>query len=184
MIQSIRPHIRRLDTSIFQAIAQLPRWLQGPMTAITFFGEPLVIIGLFIVLAIMIYQTKNFILLASLTVALLGLVINTSAKLFFARIRPDSPYVRKMWPHSYSFPSGHACGAMVMYGYISMLLWYSFGAEIGITSIIIASILIFLVGISRLYLEAHYGSDVIVGWLVGLATLLIIWLWVKPVALF
>ncbi len=180
----MRPMIRQFDAYIAAQIKRMPRWLQWPMTIITFFGEPVVIIGLFIVLAIMIYQSRNFVLLASLTAALLGLVINTSAKLFFARIRPDSPYVRKMWPHSYSFPSGHACGAMVMYGYISMLLWYSFGSTIGLLAICIASILIFLIGISRLYLEAHFASDVVVGWLVGLATLMIIWLWVKPVALF
>ena len=94
-----------------------------------------------------------------------GLMIEVGLKQLFAKSRPE------LWPrliseHSYSFPSGHAVGAVVLYGGLAYLLtqrWpYQATWIYGITTILIGAI-----GFSRLYLGVHWPTDVIAGYLVG-----------------
>ena len=70
----------------------------------------------------------------------------------------------------YSFPSGHSTNAGAVYG----------GLAVGLkkkTVTILALIAIFLTGISRVIGGAHYPTDVLVGWILGIAAALIIrWL--------
>lgn len=75
--------------------------------------------------------------------------------------RPPSPPVTHLWTEtSPSFISGHATTAMAVWGTLASLvqrLWFW----------LIAGILIFGIGFSRLYLGVHYPLDVVAGWLMG-----------------
>lgn len=73
----------------------------------------------------------------------------------------------------YSFPSGHAMGSMILYGFIAYLVVRS--ALKKKTKIILTAALLLLaslVAVSRVYLSAHYPSDVVAGQAGGLAWLL------------
>ena len=94
-----------------------------------------------------------------------GAVLSTKLKVFFGKPRPD------LWPQiitetSYSFPSGHALGSMVIYGFSTYLLAQRFPQRhrliYGLAVLLIGSI-----GLSRLYLGVHWPTDVLAGYGIG-----------------
>jgi membrane protein DedA with SNARE-associated domain/membrane-associated phospholipid phosphatase len=90
-------------------------------------------------------------------------------KLLFHRPRPTSQLVTVQ---GYSFPSGHAFTAMIVYGflvYIVRKLTKSETLRFLISSLSILSI--FVVGISRIYLNVHWLTDVLGGYASGFAWL-------------
>jgi undecaprenyl-diphosphatase len=93
--------------------------------------------------------------------------LNYVLKLAYHRVRPGSAaeYLERM---SWSFPSGHAMAALVIYGLLAFfVLEHVQGraaryAIVGSTMLVVAAI-----GLSRLYLGVHYVSDVTAGFLAG-----------------
>jgi membrane-associated phospholipid phosphatase len=88
--------------------------------------------------------------------------------LTFARPRP------LLWPRliqetSYGFPSGHALGSIVLYGFLAYLLVRRYPGQ-GRSIYGMAAGLIGAIGFSRLYLGVHYPTDILAGYAVG-------WLW-------
>jgi membrane-associated phospholipid phosphatase len=100
-------------------------------------------------------------------VSALGIeTLNAVLKLLFHRQRPEFAYVHL---DTYSFPSGHATGATAIYGVVIYLLVRDRLTSSRIMAAVGFAALIVLVGFSRLYLEAHYLSDVLAGCSLGAA---------------
>jgi membrane-associated phospholipid phosphatase len=106
-------------------------------------------------------------------------VVNALLKLVFHRPRPELAFVHL---DTYSFPSGHAAASSATFATMAYLLarrHYSTAARIWIGVGAVAAIA--LVGFSRLYLGAHYLSDVLAGISFGIAwaasSLLVYTLW-------
>lgn len=94
-------------------------------------------------------------------------------KQFFGRDRPN--VIEAFDGIGYSFPSGHATGAMAFYGFLIFLVIISQQKRVvKITLSIIFSFIIVNVMMSRVFLHVHYFTDVIAG-----ATLSFIWLGVS-----
>lgn len=89
-----------------------------------------------------------------------GMTLNVILKDVYERARPhfDDPWVTLS---SYSFPSGHTAGATLFYGVLAAFVvsrlhdWHA-----RIACVIIAVLLVVIVAFSRMYLGAHYLSDV------------------------
>jgi undecaprenyl-diphosphatase len=100
-------------------------------------------------------------------VSALGIeIVNAVLKLLFHRQRPEFAYVHL---DTYSFPSGHATGATAIYGVVIYLLVRDRVTSTRIMAAVGFAALIVLVAFSRLYLEAHYLSDVLAGCSLGAA---------------
>ena len=102
-----------------------------------------------------------------------GMLLNVLLKYTFQRARPhfDEPLLSLA---TYSFPSGHTLGATVLYG---MLAAWAFSntrrRPLRLLAVVAAASMIVLVALSRVYLGAHYLSDVLAAFAEGCAWLAI-----------
>lgn len=154
------------------------------MKSVTYLGSTVVVIFIFI-LMILLFKNKIIKIVLSLDMAFLYLV-RTLLKNTFKRPRPDYSIIPV--PHDYSFPSGHTIFAVGFYGLIIYFLW-----QLNINKIIkyiltlTISIIILLICASRIYLGVHYFSDVLVGFILGILSIVLFigiyknydWKWMK-----
>jgi membrane-associated phospholipid phosphatase len=94
-----------------------------------------------------------------------GVVLNTQLKLFFSKPRPQL-WQQLITETSFSFPSGHALGSLVLYGCIAYLLATRYPQSARIIYLITV-IVVIAIGASRLYLGVHWPTDIIAGYGVG-----------------
>ena len=156
----------------FAALVQkIPDWIAPLMSLSSFLGLPAVIVTVSLLLATfsLVKGHKNIAVSFILAIAALG--GNSLLKLFFHRARPETLYAESILIKSYSFPSGHAFGSAVFYGLLAYLCYRHLGRSYNIAAVALFGLLIFSVGISRVYLGAHFPSDVLVGWLLGIVSL-------------
>lgn len=98
-----------------------------------------------------------------------GMLLNVAIKQVFAAPRPDLlPHLDIV--HSYSFPSGHAAGNLVFFAALAMLA----GGRVAWAA---ASLIILLIGASRVWLGVHWPSDVLAGWIEGVGWLALCTVW-------
>ena len=110
------------------------------------------------------------------------LTIGTGAiiKLIIARERPLTEYAANLALATHSFPSGHTSGSTVAYGLLAYLAWQLIPQPLGSIVVIALIVLIIFIGISRVYLGAHFPSDIVGGWLLGAIVLCGIIVIVRP----
>jgi membrane-associated phospholipid phosphatase len=145
------------------------------MLELTTLGDGIVILMLVAVASIFLWLTQHRWSVYILLVGVLGgKVLNNGLKLLFARPRPSVvEWIDQV--SSPSFPSGHAMSAIIAYGSVAFLV-----ARLEPTPALrratwaLAALLILGVGISRIYLGVHYPSDVLGGFLAGLAWLVFV----------
>ena len=137
---------------------------------ITNFGGAIFIAGVTIFLAIIIKNKKIGISIFANLVIITGL--NQLLKRILQRPRPTE--YRIIEETGYSFPSGHSMISMAFYGYLIYLIYkYVENKYLKWILISLLSVLICLIGISRIYLGVHYTSDVLGGFLISISYLVI-----------
>ena len=97
-------------------------------------------------------------------------LLNMILKLIFERDRPN------LWQHlifenSYSFPSGHAMLSSALAFSLVVVMWHTRWRWI-VTSL--AAAYVVSIGFTRLYLGVHYPTDVVAGWCVSAAWVIIV----------
>jgi undecaprenyl-diphosphatase len=138
-------------------------------------GSGMVLIMIVLVSSAFLWQTQHR---WSVYVLLFGTIggtfLNTILKMFFDRERPSVVEWEDMVRTS-SFPSGHAMTSLVTYGSIAYLV-ARLDPNPWLKRIIwvLATLIIAGIGLSRMYLGVHYPSDVLAGFVAGLAWLALV----------
>lgn len=163
--------INTIDANTYSVITKL---MSNNMTSIMIFisylGSAVTLICLTLALIILLKNKRDskFIALNLIIVFLLNRIL----KLIIARPRPS--VLRLVYEEGYSFPSGHAMVSMGFYGFLIYLAYKNIkDKKIKIPLIIILSILILLIGLSRIYLGVHYATDVIGGFIIAIIYLVL-----------
>lgn len=166
--------IHVIEIAVNAFLQSLGLWLRAPMQAITTLGYE----QFFILLLPAIYWCIDQ--MAGFRVGLIFILGNFVNNLFKWVLRSPRPYwiSEKVQPlsqeTSFGLPSGHAQTAATMWGWLAVEIkrrWFT----------ILALVLTFLIGVSRIYLGVHFLTDVLLGWLLGA---LLVWAfaaWHKPV---
>ena len=133
-------------------------------------GVPFLTVGTLVAAVFLIRKAGSFKPAVFLMAAVFGgQAVKTLVKLILHRPRPVGQLT---YESTYSFPSGHAVAAVTLFGGLALLISrrnVSWGAKTWTWAAAIA--LIFLIGVSRIYLGAHYPSDVIGGVVLGVVLL-------------
>lgn len=162
------------ELATFDKVAiQIVRGFENPfltivMKSFTFMGSPQAVITITLVVMYFVLRRKKhylegfFFLMALLG----GWGLEALFKSIFHRVRPGIN--RLIDITGYSFPSGHATVGFAFYGMLAYLLYINLKnrrARILIPFLIL--VMVFFIGISRIYLGVHYPSDVIAGFATG-----------------
>ncbi|MGH7506693.1 MAG: phosphatase PAP2 family protein, partial [Longimicrobiales bacterium] len=139
---------------------------------ITALGNGMVLIVLVLVASVFLWQTRHRWSVYLLVIAVIGgQILNDVLKEAFDRPRPSIVEAIDS-VSSMSFPSGHAMTSLITYGSVAYLVArLEPTAALRRTTWTFAILLIVAIGVSRMYLGVHYPSDVIAGFIAGLAWL-------------
>lgn len=141
-------------------------------TAVSMLGSPAAWVVLGSVVTLALALRRRWLLLRGWVAALAGGgVLDLVLKTLVHRPRPyfAHPFTTAT---GFSFPSGHSMGSLIGYGmlaYFAILSLRRTGARVAVG--VAASLLVLLIGFSRLYLGVHYFSDVVAGFTGG-----VVWL--------
>lgn len=164
--------INDLDHSIGSFVLSLRNSvLSDFFIAITDFGDvyyiafSILFTSVFLIWKYQDYHAALWLIIQSLVGSVL---LNQGLKQVFHRSRPAVEHL--VTQGGYSFPSGHSMGAMICYGGILFLLSKRVDHKTYRNSLfIIGTLLIFIIGLSRIYIGVHFFTDVIGGFSIGAA---------------
>lgn len=176
----MKQFILLFDTKCTQIVTLWPTSVRPFMLAVTALAFPVVLLPIIVAGTVLFYNRGNHTVSASFFVVLLSLGVNSLLKLFLHRNRPGTLYVGAMKYKTYSFPSGHAFGAVVTYGFIAHLLIQVASLVVGVAIFLLSVLLIISIGVSRIYLGAHFPTDVVAGWIFGTVSLVLIINYLHP----
>jgi len=159
-----------------------PWWLQEAAADLTSLGGISVLTLFALIVFVFLLIQRKWLSATLLTVGLTGgVALSEGLKALFERERPPLAY-QAVETLNASFPSGHALLSTVFYLSLGVMLTRAFPRRRLKAFIVGAAILIaVLIGLTRIYLGAHWASDVMAGWSAGAAWAMILWLFAYAV---
>lgn len=159
------PH---LDQVFSDAVsASTPPQMHRFFERVTHLGDPVTLVVLCVVAVLALLLRGERLLAFALAFAMGGnALLNLSLKLAFARARPlhaagPTPF------EGYSFPSGHSSGAIVAYGMLAYVLIRTLPRGWHLPAAMLCAATAFTVGASRIFVQAHFATDVAAGFASG-----------------
>ncbi|TXF91146.1 phosphatase PAP2 family protein [Neolewinella aurantiaca] len=150
-------------------------WLDAFMNGVSWFATipgGLITIG---TVSIVFMWQRRWLEACFVALSLLAVPIVAIVKRLFGRARPTEDLVRVIKEfHNQSFPSGHVVFYTVLFGFIAFLMYRSTHYKLWVRRLVgwFCIALILLVPVSRMYLGAHWFTDVSAGFILGLLLLI------------
>lgn len=159
------------DHAIYQALQDVRTpAADAVMIGITELGDTRVVVAVTTIVFLWLAWKRAWHTAAFWLVAVAGAsALNTVIKVTLHRARPDE-LLYSGWS-AFSFPSGHSTTNMVLYGFLAVLVVRGLRPTLRVPVALSTLTLIFLIAVSRLYLGAHWFSDVVGGAAFGSAWL-------------
>jgi undecaprenyl-diphosphatase len=166
--------LTRADGSVADRLNEVVHRSPGLVTAleaVTWLGRP-VFLGLIVGAAALVlwrHGRRRLALYLAATVIGAGLV-NSAVKVFVDRPRPqvDHPVATAFGS---SFPSGHSMAAVATYGALLLVFLPVLRGRFRLAAVAATVLLILVIGSTRLLLGVHFLTDVVAGYVLGLAWL-------------
>ena len=164
------------DSSVQEAVrGDLPRGLTAFFRTVTTVGNTgtqaiIAICGVYFCYAKKWYAEAGFVTINSLLAALCVLGL----KYLYQRPRPSLSHL--VYAGGYSFPSGHSLGSLLIIGSLIVIIHQRMKKRtLRLVFELLLSVLIAVIGLSRIYLGVHYPSDVLAGFIFALGILSLIY---------
>ncbi|SDZ46111.1 undecaprenyl-diphosphatase [Variovorax sp. YR634] len=153
-----------LDETISRAVgAHTPPVVREAFSWLTHMADPIVAVLVCAGVAVALWLRGHRGFAAGWVAAIAGNgVLNHVLKLIFERARPvhDFGFAQVS---GYSFPSGHSSGSMVLYGMLGYLGLRMLPPRWRVPSVMAATAVVVTVACSRIFVRAHFPSDVLAG---------------------
>jgi undecaprenyl-diphosphatase len=101
-------------------------------------------------------------------------------KLTVGRPRPDHAVADTS---GFSFPSAHSATSMAVYATLTLLAARAVSGRLRVMVAVAGGVVVVAIGLTRVYLGAHYPTDVLAGWLTGAVVVLGSWALAKRIPL-
>ena len=163
---------QRIDQAFMDAVQRATgEPLRAAFGAITRLGDPPTLAALCALGAALLWWRREKVLAMAFVAALGGnALLNPALKRIFERVRPlDEQGLPSA--EGFSFPSGHSSGSLVAYGMLAYVLLRTLPRAWHLPAVLAASAVAFSVGASRIFVQAHFATDVLAGFASGSAWL-------------
>jgi membrane-associated phospholipid phosphatase len=159
------------DPGIIDALRNLLPGLEGFFLLISSLGSEIFYVALLLIGYWVFNKRESIIMTYVLVIAILS---NYWVKYIIAHDRPPMSYwIAGAEAPNYSTPSGHSQYSATFFGWLSVRIkkWWMLAIAICSTT---------LIGLSRIYLGVHFLEDVLIGWGIGILTVIIVYYLEKP----
>lgn len=160
-----------IDLKISQVIQSAQRpGLDQVMKFISWFGAFPVPLFICLLVSLLFYLARLRREAGFLLLTLISGLISTVIKMLVNRPRPTANLVRIVEvAKQQSFPSGHMLFYTIFFGFLLILMWNlkHINLAVRVITAVISVLLILLVPVSRIYLGAHWFTDVLGGFMLG-----------------
>ena len=164
----VEDETRDLDRTVSLAIHSLDGTTIDPvMRAFTFLGSPYVVVPLVVAVVAWALRRRDYrAALVLVAVVVMTEMLNVLLKHTFSRARPTLWEEIANLHSSYSFPSGHSMAAAASYGMMGIVISRLAPRHQRLLLVTLPA-LIFMIGLSRVFLGRHWPTDVVAGFAAG-----------------
>jgi undecaprenyl-diphosphatase len=167
-------YIGQFDQIILNVVEKFPSTLRPLMVLVTTLGSPIPCIVAIALAITWAYHHKNKQIMVSGIALIMAMPLAVLLKEIIKRVRPDTVYVQNMLLKTYSFPSSHAYSSLLACGFFAYIAFRYMHSPWKWLIICLLAFMTLSVGLSRVYLGAHFPSDILGGWILGAMVLALV----------